>query len=94
MNLRRQECSLLRLQKGAERMLCCNTPCGNSARLHIVEGELDDTGTVKEAKIYRGRSYCSETCLIAHGRFEEYMSNERDRLSQMSLTDAVRALNR
>jgi hypothetical protein len=75
-------------------MLCCNTPCGNSARLHIVEGELDDTGTVKEAKIYRGRSYCSETCLIAHGRFEEYMSNERDRLSQMSLTDAVRALNR
>jgi hypothetical protein len=94
MSLRRQECSLLRLQKGAERMLCCNTPCGNSARLHIVEGELDDTGTVKEAKIYRGRSYCSETCLIAHGRFEEYMSNERDRLSQMSLTDAVRALNR
>ena len=94
MSLRRQEFSLLRLQKGAERMLCCNTPCGNSARLHIVEGELDDTGTVKEAKIYRGRSYCSETCLIAHGRFEEYMSNERDRLSQMSLTDAVRALNR
>ena len=94
MSVMRQECSLLRLQKGAERMLCCNTPCGNSARLHIVEGELDDTGTVKEAKIYRGRSYCSETCLIAHGRFEEYMSNERDRLSQMSLTDAVRALNR
>ncbi len=92
--MRRPEWRLLRLQKGAERMLCCNTPCGNLARLHIVEGELDDTETVKEAKIYRGRSYCSETCLIAHGRFEEYMSNERDRLSQMSLTDAVRALNR